>query len=187
MATQLVDLLDRLVELLRREGAPVVPLLRPPADIPITISGIVEPLVLPASVRALYEWHDGTTDIGGVAYWLFPRDWWFPPFDNALEYRAGMLDDLEFSGDMPWWQASWFPIFQAGMDSFAVDCAADNGQVWFAALSMGSAQVVAGSIESFVEAILTAYEQGDFAVVDGRVDMAVDDDYEIDLILSHLR
>jgi hypothetical protein len=117
-----------------------------------------------------------------------PRGWWFPPFDNALEYRAGMLDDLEFSGDMPWWQASWFPIFQAGMDSFAVDCAADNGQVWFAALSMATdAQVVAGSIESFVEAIPTAYEQGDFAVIDGRVDMAVDDDYEIDLILSHLR
>lgn len=186
MNTRLVDLLDRLVELLRREGAPVVPLLRPPIDVPITIPGIVEPLVLAPSVRDLYKWHDGTTDIGGVAYCLFPRGWWFPPFNEALEYRAGRLDELEFAGVMPYWQASWFPIFRSGMNAFAVDCAPDNGQVWFSSISMVTAEVVALSVESFVAAVLTAYEQGDFSVVDGVVDMADEEQDEIDLILSHL-
>ncbi len=143
-----------------------------------------EPVVLGRSVVDLYRWHDGTTDVGGSAYELFPFGWWFPPFETALEYLAGRLDEVEYAGFVPDWRTSWFPVLQSGMDALAVDCADENGAVWYSSISTGSCEIVTRSLEDLFYRVLLAYEGGAFVVVDGVVESADEDRYAIELLQS---
>lgn len=181
MTEPLTATLDRLVEVLRAQGAPVVDLFRPPLKVPQSVPGLHgKPLVLASSVAEMYGWHDGTTDIGGAAYWLFPMGWWFQPFDTAMESLRGLIDELDYSPEMPYWRESWFPVLQAGLEVLAVDCA--SGEVWSSSISTGEAFLVAPSLDVFFARVISAFESGVFRVDDGAVVQADEDQDEIELL-----
>lgn len=184
MSGELADILNRLVALLRRQGAPVVSLLRPPLEVDIAVPAFGEPVVLGRSVVDLYRWHDGTTDIGGTAYRLFPFGWWFPPYESSIEYLGGNLDAVEHAGSVPYWRTTWFPVLRSGMDALAVDGADANGAVWYSSISMTSAEMVAPSLEEFFHRVLLAYERVAFVVIDGVVEAADEDRGDIELLQS---
>lgn len=184
MAEQLASVFDEMEATLRRQGAPVVDLLRPPIRVEVAVPAFGDPVALGPSVVDLYAWHDGTTDIGGHSYVLFPLGWWFPPFDNAVEYLGGNLDVVEYSGAVSYWRNSWFPVLRAGMDALTVDCAEGAGEVWYSSISMGSSRLVAPSLGDFFRRVVRAYETGAFLVVNGVVRAADEDRDVFDLLAS---
>lgn len=180
----LISVLTTLEQVLRQRGAPVVELLRPPRDVPPSLDILGGRLALSRQVRDLYAWHDGTQDVGGAAYTLFPFGWWFPPFEKALEILEIRLDGYDPESDSDW-SPTWFPVLSSGMDALAVDCSEVVGPVWDAALSTGgTAEIVAASLQSLVERIIARYESGDFLVDDGRVELADESLYGLDLLKS---
>ena len=181
---ELASVLDQIVGLLRRQGAPVVNLLRLRIEVDVAVPAFGDPVVLVPSVVDLYDWHDGTTDIGGTAYRLFPLGWWFPPFESAVEYLGGNLDVVEDAGSVSYWRKSWFPILRSGLEALAVDCADANGHVRYSSISTTSAEPVAPSLEYFFQRVLRAYEIGAFVVVDGVVQAADEDRDEFELLGS---
>jgi hypothetical protein len=176
--------LDRFEDLLSAKGAPVVDLFRPGKAVPESVPGLDGRLVLAAEVVELYQWHDGTDDLGGSSNVLVPLGWSFPPFAGQLDYLEESLEALSHSGSLSYWRRSWFPVLQFGLEALVVDC--ESCEVWSSSISLGETSLVAPSLEVFFSRVISAYEAGVFVVRDGRVGLADEDLDEKEFLSSRI-
>lgn len=126
------------------------------------------PYVLPADLRSLYEWRNGSKPATGRNQ-LFPGGGFVPLADAVVSYR-GFREGAERAGNgtdtnpAEIYDASWFPVFLSyGTRSHIVMCGAGpaTGSVWEISLEDASdRQQAAGSLSGFIDTVANRWEVG---------------------------
>jgi hypothetical protein len=107
--TSIVELLDQVLEELRRLESPVIGLLEPASSV-----DLVELESLPDEVREFYSWRGGTKysrdSLVSDAYFI--PGYWYPSVQAASAYKSAFVDV-----DVP---GNWFPLLLSdGGDCYA--------------------------------------------------------------------
>jgi cell wall assembly regulator SMI1 len=86
------------------------------------------PHQVPAELRELYTWHDGTEEVSGGRAELFPGGRWLPLAD-ALTTWADAMEANRQEGQAIW-DPRWLPLTTDGRDGYhAVACGSGDGRI----------------------------------------------------------
>jgi|CXWL01.1.fsa_nt_gi hypothetical protein len=124
---------------------------QPPASsfaLSVAVAGLG--LKLPVALETLYKWHNGIFHLNAFLHFL--------PLREAAKLYL-VYSDCRSKGWEPVIEASWFPVLdQNGDIQYCIDV--ENRELWTVDLEDGSTQKLARDYETYLDALIAAFERG---------------------------
>ncbi|WP_177765606.1 SMI1/KNR4 family protein [Flavobacterium sp. I3-2] len=144
-------------------------------------------IVIPKDLRTLYKWKNGQNS---NCHKAFVNNSCFIPLEQALFDASELTEMIGFDFEIEnWWNENWIPIFQnGGGDSICYDLKGifteQQGQLIEYWHVDNDRNVIAPTLEMFLEKIIEMYEKNRFQVTDQYFDIENIDNFPKKFIIE---